>query len=215
MAALRHSDLNLLAVQQERDTNLETCSHNASSTGAAASAAEAARLQRDRAAFPAVLRPGLAGIVGGRHGSPVLGFRHTQGRHISMLLVTARPFMPCHKFWLGSWQLGLLLRPYSRSPAHASFRRQNRTPACAHSHLQGRNIMFGAPMGVSESGVLTETLWPGKYRGSISGFSDETDAPAAVQQPWARARLSAWFRRQVGSALPCEPVAQTDQSASA
>jgi hypothetical protein len=59
--------------------------------------------------------------------------------------------------------------------------------------------MFGAPLGASESGVLTDALWPSKHgRGSMSGFSDETDAPAFVQQPWARRRLSTWFRWQVG-----------------
>ncbi len=66
--------------------------------------------------------------------------------------------------------------------------------------------MFGAPMGVSESGALMESLlppWAVKEEGSGSGglFSDEeTSAPAAVQQPWARARLSAWYRRQVQTA---------------
>jgi hypothetical protein len=59
--------------------------------------------------------------------------------------------------------------------------------------------MFGAPLGASESGVLTDALWPSKHgRGSMSGFSDETEAPAFVQQPWARRRLSTWFRWQVG-----------------
>ena len=64
---------------------------------------------------------------------------------------------------------------------------------------QGSTIMFGAPLGASESGVLTDALWPSKHgRGSMSGFSDDTEAPAFVQQPWARRRLSTWFRWQVG-----------------
>lgn len=79
--------------------------------------------------------------------------------------------------------------------------------SCFYLHSrQGRNIMFGAPLGVSESGVLTETLWPSKYnRGSMSGFSDETDTPQSVHQLWAREWLNNWYRRQAGSrpTSPC------------
>jgi hypothetical protein len=78
------------------------------------------------------------------------------------------------------------------------------------SMRQGSTIMFGAPMGVSESGVLTETLWPSKYdRGSMSGFSDDTDAPVVLQQTWARRRLSSWYRWQVGMVhAPCSTCVQ-------